>query len=82
MISPLAVFIQHTCTHTHYTQDSCDVIRDTKSFCRRVSQKEYECQMKMTSQQSISSLLDKIASDENMTDREKKQRLKLVTILL
>jgi hypothetical protein len=42
-----------------------------------VSQKEYDAQMKATSQQSISCLLDHITADENMTDREKKQKLKL-----
>ena len=51
---------------------------ETKSYCRRVSEKEYGAQMKATSHQSISSLLDRIAADENITEREKKQKLKLV----
>ncbi|CAI8010200.1 DEP domain-containing protein 1B [Geodia barretti] len=52
-------------------------LNETKSFCQRVSQKEYDAQMRTTSQQSISCLLDQITADENMTDREKKQKLKL-----
>ena len=39
---------------------------------------EYEAQAKAVSQRAISTLLDRIASDENMTDKERKQKLKLV----
>ena len=39
---------------------------------------EYEAQTKAVSQRAISTLLDRIASDENMTDKERKQKLKLV----
>ena len=51
---------------------------EAKTFCQRVSQDEYEAQMKSVSQQSITALLDKIATDENMPDKEKKQKLKVV----
>ena len=75
-----------TCTHTHtphahartHAQETSDT-SDAKTFCRRVSHAEYESQMKAVSQQSITSLLDRIASDENMTDRERRQKLKLVS---
>lgn len=74
---PLTHFTPHTSHTPPLTQDTTDMWAE-KSFCKRVSRTEYESQMKATSQQSISSLLDRIASDENMTDKERKQKLKLV----
>jgi hypothetical protein len=55
------------------TVDACEA----KSFCKRVTHTEYQSQMQAVSQQSISSLLDRIASDESINDREKKHKLKM-----
>ena len=49
-----------------------------RSFCCRVSHREYEHQKSSTSQECIAALLDRIVADKSMPAKVKKQRLKTV----
>ena len=51
-----------------------------KVFCQQVSEGQYRAQTSVTSHYEISQLLDSIVSDENMSSKTRKRRLKQVTL--
>lgn len=49
------------------------------SSCRKVSSTEYE-QQKMATQSALADLLDSIVHDENISEKEKRAKLKMVSL--
>lgn len=49
------------------------------SSCQKVSSAEYE-QHKMATQSALADLLDSLVHNENMSDKEKKAKLKMVSL--
>ena len=78
MYSSFILHLRCILTHSH-PKGKDTPMKSTRTFCAQVTEREYE-EQKRNSMQCIAALLDNILSDETMSAKVKKQRLKMVCL--